>query len=89
MVRVVFAPALQRHVELPPQTVAGVTLREVLDHALGDNPRALRYILDDQRALRHHMLIFIDGVKIADRVKLSDAVKETSNVYVMQSLSGG
>ena len=82
-------PALQRHVALPPQTVGGASVRDVLDNALGSNPRALNYILDDQKALRHHMIIFVDGVKIADRKKLSDLVGESSEIYILQSLSGG
>ena len=35
------------------------------------------------------MLIFVDGVQIRDRVGLSDPVSETSEIYVMQALSGG
>jgi sulfur-carrier protein len=87
--RIVFAPALQRHITLPPRTVSGRSVREVLDHALDGNPRARGYILDDQAALRHHMVIFIDGARIVDRAGLSDVVGEASNVYVLQSLSGG
>jgi sulfur-carrier protein len=87
--RVVFAPVLQRHVESPPVDVPGSSLREVLDAAFSTNPRARGYVLDDQAALRKHMLIFVDGARIIDRVNLSDAVKPGSQVYVMQSLSGG
>ena len=89
MPRVVFAPVLQRHVESPPVDVAGRTLREVLAAAFASNARVRGYVLDDQAALRKHMLIFIDGVRIVDRVQLSDAVKSDSQIYVMQSLSGG
>ena len=89
MPRVIFAPVLQRHVESPPVDVAGRTLREVLDAAFASNARVRGYVLDDQAALRKHMLIFIDGVRIVDRVQLSDAVKSDSQIYVMQSLSGG
>ena len=89
MPRVVFAPVLQRHVECPPVDVPGSTVRDVLDAAFAINERARGYVLDDQAALRKHMLIFIDGERIADRVQLSDAVKPNSQIYVMQSLSGG
>ena len=89
MPRVIFAPVLQRHVESPPVDVAGRTLREVLDAVFASNARVRGYVLDDQAALRKHMLIFIDGVRIVDRVQLSDAVKSDSQIYVMQSLSGG
>lgn len=89
MPRVVFAPALQRHVTLPPAVVEGATVREVLDAALDGNTRARSYILDDQSALRKHMLIFIDGVRVVDRRALSDPVQPASEIYVLQSLSGG
>lgn len=89
MPKIVFAPALQRHVTLPPVIVDAVTVRAALDAALEGNARARHYILDDQAALRKHMLIFVDGVRIADRLTLSDPVQPTSEVYVLQSLSGG
>jgi sulfur-carrier protein len=46
-------------------------------------------VLDDQGELRKHVFIFVDGRRIADRVKLTDAVGETSEIYVMQALTGG
>ena len=89
MARVVFAPALQRHVVCPPAEAAGSSVREVLEGALSANPRARGYILDDQGALRKHMVIFIDGRLIRDRSGLSDGVEAGTHIYVMQSLSGG
>ncbi len=69
--------------------VPGRSVREALEEAFAGNKRARGYILDDQSALRKHMLIFVDGVRISDRASLSDAVKPDSQIYVMQSLSGG
>jgi sulfur-carrier protein len=74
MARVVFTPNIQRHVACPETEAAGATVREVLD---------------DQKALRRHMAIFVDGVLIRDRVALSDPVEDGSTVYVFQALSGG
>lgn len=89
MPKVIFAPALQRHVSLPPVEAQGRTVREVMDAALAGQPRARHYILDDQDALRRHMVLFVDGRRIVDRVSLSDPVAATSEIYVFQSLSGG
>ena len=89
MPRIVFAPVLQRHVECPPVSVHGDTLREALEATFANNARARGYVLDDQASLRKHMLIFIDGERIVDRITLSDAVRPDSRIYVMQSLSGG
>jgi sulfur-carrier protein len=86
---VAFTPNLQRHVEAPSRDVAGATVREVLDRVFADNPRLRGYVLDDQGALRRHMMVFVDGQQIADRTGLSDRVREASEVYVMQALSGG
>ena len=77
MATVSFTPNLERHVECPTKTVEGSTVRDVLDRVFADNP------------LRHHMLVFVDGQQIADRERLSDPVSPGSELYVMQSLSGG
>ena len=89
MARVVFTPNIQRHVACPATEAPGTTVREVLDVVFAANPQARGYVLDDQKALRRHMTIFIDGVLIRDRIALSDAVGESSTVYVFQALSGG
>lgn len=89
MPRVSFTPNIQRHVGCPTMNVDGETLREALDAVFTANPRARGYVLDDQGALRKHMTIFIDGVQLSDRTKLSDPVSENSSVHVFQALSGG
>ena len=89
MARLAFTANLQRHVACPPVEVAGATVREVLEAAFSDNPRARGYVLDEHGALRHHMVIFVDGVAVSDRRTLSDAVDASSELYVMQALSGG
>jgi sulfur-carrier protein len=89
MVRVVFTPNLQRHIACPPVEVEGATVREALDAAFAGNERARTYVLDDQASLRKHMVVFVNGTRIQDRVRLSDAVPEGGEVYVLQSLSGG
>lgn len=64
-------------------------MREVLDAVFGDNERARGYVLDEHGALRHHMLVFVDGEMIRDRIRLSDPVPPDGEVYVLQALSGG
>ena len=89
MAKVAFTPNIQRHVACPEIKAPGNTVREVLDNVFAMNPPVRSYILDDQAALRRHMSIFVDGVLIKDRVKLSDSVTASSTIYVSQSLSGG
>jgi sulfur-carrier protein len=89
MVRVSFTQNIQRHVSCPSIMVTGQTVREVLDAVFATNNRARGYVLDDQGALRTHMIIFIDGNQIRDRENLSDPVPAGSEVYIFQALSGG
>ena len=89
MPRVVFTANIQRHVFCPDAEGSGRTVREVLDNVFAENSQARSYVLDDQSALRKHMTIFVDGAMIRDRARLTDAVRETSTIYVFQALSGG
>jgi molybdopterin synthase sulfur carrier subunit len=89
MARVVFTQNLQRHVSAPPGEAPGATVREVLEAIFAAHPRLRGYVLDDQQRLRTHMVVFVDGQMLRDRVGLSDAVAPDSEVYVMQALSGG
>jgi len=89
MATVSFTPNIQRHVNCPTSTVEGETVRQVLDAVFEGNPRARGYVLDDQGAVRSHMVVFVNGQQIRDRQHLSDAVKPEAEVYVAQALSGG
>jgi len=89
MATVSFTPNIQRHVPCPDTEAAGDSVREVLDKVFAGNPRARSYILDDQAALRKHMIIFVDGEIIRDRARLSDPVTGSSQIHVFQALSGG
>lgn len=84
-----FTPNLQRHVELPSREVAAATVAEALRQVFELQPRARGYVVDEHGALRPHMAVFVDGAPLRDRVALSDPVSETSEVFVMQALSGG
>ena len=84
-----FTENIQRHVACPERTVAGDTLRIVLENYFGENNRARGYVLDDQGRLRQHMAIFIDGRQIRDRRNLSDPVSPDAVIDLIQALSGG
>lgn len=89
MVRVVFTANLERHLSCPETTVSGASVREALDSVFETHQQLRGYVLDDQCRLRQHMVIFVDGKTIVDRVHLSDAITPDSEIYVMQALSGG
>ena len=89
MTQVSFTENLRRHVECPPASVSGATVREVLDAVFADNPMLRSYILDDQGRVRRHVNVFINGEPVADRLALSDPVGPDDEVFVFQALSGG
>lgn len=89
MPRVVFTANLQRHIAAPPTNVQGRTVREVMEFVFAANPAVRGYVLDESHSLRKHMVIFVDGEPLQDRVHQSDPVSEQSEIYIMQALSGG
>ena len=89
MATVTFTPQIRQHVDIPPTTVDGATVREVLVAIFAIEPRMRGYILDDRGALRKHVAVVVDGSTVIDRKNLADVVSAGSEVYVMQALSGG
>jgi sulfur-carrier protein len=89
MARVTFTTNLRRHVDCPIVEAPGRTVREVLEVVFASNERLRAYVLDDQAALRKHMTVLVDGQRLRDLEKLSDSVESTTEIYVLQALSGG
>ena len=89
MPRVIFTSSLQRHVNCPETEVVAGTLRSILAQVFDVQPQARGYVLDDQGHLRKHVTVFIDGRRVRDRERLDEAVGKSSEVYVMQALTGG
>jgi hypothetical protein len=90
MATVNFTPNLHRHVDCTTARAEGKTVGEVLEKVFSKEPLLRGYVLDEQGALRKHMVVFLDGVAVKDRTRLSDPVPcEDSEIFVMQALSGG
>jgi hypothetical protein len=87
--RVAFTPQLERFLACPPATVAGATVAEALAAVFADNPRLRGYVLDEHGRLRRHVALFVDGRPLADRIRLSDPIGESSELFVLTALSGG
>lgn len=85
MARVVFTSHLKRHVDAPTSAVSGETVRDVLGAVFAGNPKLGPYVLDEQGEIRRHVVVFVDG----ERAGLNDPVNDSSEIYVMQALSGG
>ena len=90
MPTVKFTYALKRFFPgLTDSPAQGTTLAAVLNEMERSYPGVKSYILDEQGQLRRHVNIFIDGVMINDRARLTDGFGENSEIYIMQALSGG
>lgn len=89
MPRLIFTQQLRRFTDAPEIESRARTLREALEDAFAANSRLRGYILDDQAHLRRHVVVFIDGRRLHDRIRLDDALSADSTVHVLQALSGG
>lgn len=89
MPQVFFTPHLRKHLPCDRAKVPGTTVAEALTAVFAEQPLLRGYILDDLGRVRQHVIIFVDNRPLADRDRLSDAVAPTSEIYVMQALSGG
>jgi hypothetical protein len=89
MAKLIFTQQLCRFTEVPEVTTSATSLRDALEAAFVLNPRLREYVLDEQGHLRFHVVIFIDGIRMSDRVSLNDAIQVDSKIHVLQALSGG
>lgn len=86
MARVVFTSHLQRFVSCPEHEVEGATVAAALRPIFEGNPRLRDYIIDDQGALRKHVVLFVDGRRTRE---LNESIMPASEIHVLQALSGG
>jgi len=89
MARIIFSPAIQRHVQIDEQSVPAKTLREALHAVFALKPALRDYIVDEQDRLRKHVTLFIDNEQIDARRDLDQAIADDAEIYVVQALSGG
>ena len=89
MTSIRFTSNIHRHVSAPNLEVEARTVGEALDRYFEQYPGVRGYVLDNQGAVRHHMLVLLNGIAIRDRVGLSDALDPGSEIFVFQALSGG
>ena len=84
-----FTPNLASQTEAPACQVEGGTVAEALAAVFARHPKLRGYVLDDQGALRPHVVVFVNGTTVRDRRALTDPVTSESEIFVMQALSGG
>jgi sulfur-carrier protein len=89
MPKIVFTRALERFLAAPSAAVAGATVGEALAAVFASRPALRGYVLDDQGAVRRHVAVYVNGLPLADRAGLGDAVGPDDEIHVFQALSGG
>ena len=89
MVTVEFTSSLSHQTNAPRTSVEGATVRECLLAVFTLHPALRGYVMDDQNAVRQHVVVFLNGTAIRDRRTQSDSVELDSEIFVMQALSGG
>jgi molybdopterin synthase sulfur carrier subunit len=89
MPRIAFTRALQRFLAAPSAEVEAATLGEALAAVFALRPALRSYLLDDQGALRRHVVVYVNGRPASDRLRLTDPLGPCDEIYVFQALSGG
>lgn len=79
-----FFPDLRQDISVPGATVADVV--GALDESF---PGLGGYLVDERGRLRRHVNIFVNGEMIVDREALADPVSDSTQVFILQALSGG
>ena len=89
MPTVSFTRALARFLLAPFATVEGTTVGAALGAVFASRSTLRSYVLDDQGALRRHVVVYVNGQPVSDRVRLTDPVGPRDEIYVFQALTGG
>jgi molybdopterin synthase sulfur carrier subunit len=84
-----FTRALERFLAAPLATVEAPTVGDAFNAVFATRPTLRGYVLDDQGALRRHIIVYVNGQPVNDRAGLTDAVGPRDEIYVFQALSGG
>jgi molybdopterin synthase sulfur carrier subunit len=80
MAKLIFTQQLCRFTDVPEVTTSASSLREALEAAFVLNPRLKAYVLDEQGHLRFHVVIFIDGNRVSDHVRLDHDLQADSKI---------
>src|SRR5258708_19848270 len=86
MPTVCFTSALKRFLPTPSASVDGATVGAALGAVFASQPALRGYVLDDQGAVRRHVVVFINGQPIKDRGQLTYPVAPRSEIYLFRAL---
>ena len=84
--KVLIPSALRSYTESSYAEASGATLAEMLDD-LDQRYKGIRFrMVDEQERIRRHIRIFVNGDQASD---LSQPIKASDEVVIVQALSGG
>lgn len=89
MAHLAFTPNLARQTLCPDAELPAASVAQLFTQYFSRHPGVRGYVLDDQGAVRKHIMVLVDGLNLRDRLMLSDALTPDSEVFVFQALSGG
>ena len=90
MAHVTFTPHLKRFFPtLSECDLDAPTVRAVIDELERRYPGFASYVVDEAGRLRRHVNIFVGEEPIEDRETLGDRLTASTNVFIVQALSGG
>ncbi|MGV6827655.1 MAG: MoaD/ThiS family protein [bacterium] len=89
MAQLSFSANLSRRIDCPERQIAADSVAALFQQYALEHPAVRDYILDNQGAVRKHVMVVVDDHNLRDRTGLTDALKPHSKVYVYQALSGG
>jgi sulfur-carrier protein len=89
MVTVHFTARLRALVPAGRAEIDSESVGDALEQIFARNGQMRGYVLDEQGKLRKHVCIFLDGERLPHETALVSPVGRSSEIYVMQALSGG
>ncbi len=89
MAHLTFTSNLARHTQCPDAELPARDVAELFSKYFSQWPEVRGYVLDDQGAVRKHVMVLVAGMNLRDRAGLGDALGPASQVFVFQALSGG
>lgn len=89
MAKVTLTSNLKKYYPESEFEMEGKTLKEVLKKMDEVRPHFTSYILEDNEHIRQHVNIFIDGQMLQDKTNINISIQSTTQVHIMQALSGG
>lgn len=89
MARVSFTSHLRKVAPTEAVHIAAGNLGNALEPVFARYPKLRGYVVDEQNRLRKHVVIFLNGERLAAADWPSHPVDEDDEIHVLQALSGG